>query len=340
MSKELFWLAGSRLILTAYHRGAKLERTGTAMTSVAVVIPVFNGAKTVARAIDSALCQRFDGEFEIIAINDGSTDGTAEVLGQYEGRIRGLCQQNRGPAHARNAAAALSTAEYIAFLDADDAFMPEKLARSISKLAAEPEAAMLFHDAVALDRTGRQIAACCVLPEKAHAPSMNEMLTQLWPIITSTVVMPRRTFRACSGFSEEFKFGYEDPDLWIRAREHGHFIYLPEPLTYYTLIEERAERMEKYLTSQAVFFRRLRQRYGDAAEELIRRTVRSYTNWLGYKGLLAIQAGNRAAARSYFARILRQHPTHFKSVLRYFRTFLPEPIARALSGRTAGAKRR
>ena len=261
------------------------------------------------------------------------------MLTQYEGRIRVLNQQNRGPAHARNAAAALSTAEYLAFLDADDAFMPDKLARTLPKLASNDQAAMLFHDAIALNRNGREVAPSCVSPERAHPPSMHEMLTQLWPILTSTVVMRRQTFQLCGGFSEEFKFGYEDPDLWIRAREHGHFIYMAESLTYYTLIEERTERMEKYLTSQAVFFRRLRQRYGDAAEELIRRTVRSYTNWLGYQGLLAMQAGDRAAARGYFARILRHQPMHMKSALRYLRTFLPAPIARALSGRTAGAKR-
>jgi len=309
------------------------------MTGVAVVIPVFNGANTVARAIDSALCQRFDGEFEVIVVNDGSTDATAAVLTQYESRIRVLNQQNRGPAHARNVAAALSTAEYIAFLDADDAFMPDKLARTLPKLASDDQAAMLFHDAIALNRNGREVAPSCVSPESAHPPSMHEMLTQLWPILTSTVVMRRQTFQLCGGFGEEFKFGYEDPDLWIRAREHGHFIYMAESLTYYTLIEERTERMEKYLTSQAVFFRRLRQRYGDAAEELIRRIVRSYTNWLGYQGLLAMQSGDRAAARGYFARILRRQPTHMKSALRYLRTFLPTPIARALSGRTAGPKR-
>ncbi|MBV8454244.1 MAG: glycosyltransferase family 2 protein [Deltaproteobacteria bacterium] len=308
------------------------------MTDVAVLIPVFNGANTVARTIDSVLCQRFDGEFEVIVVNDGSTDATGAVLRQYEGRIRILNQQNHGPAHARNAAAALSTAEYIAFLDADDAFMPDKLACTVPKLASDGGAALLFHDAVALSRGGREIAPSCVSPERAHPPSMHELLSRLWPIITSTVVMRRQAFQVCGGFSEEFKFGYEDPDLWIRAREHGHFIYIAEPLTYYTLIEERTERMEKYLTSQAVFFRRLRQRYGEAAEELIHRTVHSYTNWLGYQGLLAMRAGERAEARRYFARILRRHPTHLKSALRYIRTFLPAPIARVLSGRTAGTR--
>ncbi len=306
---------------------------------MAVVIPVFNGAKTVARALDSVLEQHFDGNCEIIAVDDGSTDATGTVLGQYKGRIRILHQQNRGPAYARNAGVALSNAEFIAFLDADDAFVPQKLACTVSKLASDEQAVMLFHDAVAIDRTGREIAPSCVSSEQAHPPSMNELLAELWPIITSTVVMRRDIFEGCGGFSEEFKFGYEDPDLWIRAREHGHFIYVPQPLSYYTLIEQRSERMEKYLTSQRVFFRRLRQRYGRAAEGLIHRTVRSYTNWLGYQGLLQMQAGNRVAARHYFARILRQHPTHLKSALRYVRTFLPTPIARALSGQTAGTKR-
>jgi glycosyltransferase involved in cell wall biosynthesis len=309
------------------------------MIRVAVLIPVFNGSSTVARAIESVLSQRFEDEVEIIVVNDGSTDATAMVLRQYEGRIRVLSQPNRGPAHARNTAAACSTADYFAFLDADDAFMPDKLAHTVPKLASDEAAPMLFHDAVALNRDGREVAPSCVSPERAHPPSMPEMLARLWPIITSTVVMRRRSFEACGGFSDEFKFGYEDPDLWIRAREHGPFLYVAESLTYYTLIEERTERMEKYLTSQTVFFRRLRQRYGKAAEGLIHRTVHSYTNWLGYQGLLAMRAGDPVQARRYFARILRRHPTHMKSALRYIRTFLPAPMAKALSGRTAGAKR-
>ncbi len=286
------------------------------MLTVAVVIPVFNGEKTIGRAIDSVLSQRFGGELDITVVNDGSTDGTAAVLARYQGRIRLLHQPNRG--------------------DADDAFMPDKLARTLPRLADDSQAALLYHDAIAVDRSGRQIAPSCVPPDQAHPPSLNEMLNRLWPIITSTVIMRRRVFEECGGFSEEFVFGYEDPDLWIRVRELGHFIYLPQPLTYYTLIEDRVERMEKYLTSQTVFFRRLRQRYGDAAEGVIRRTVRSYTNWLGYQGLIAMQSGNAALARSYFVRILRRHPTHFKSVLRYIRTFMPAPLVRALSGRTAG----
>lgn len=161
------------------------------MTRVGVVIPVFNGANTVSHAIDSALSQIFDGQFEIVAIDDGSTDATPEVLGRYQSRITVLKQQNRGPAAARNAAVANSSAEFIAFLDADDVFMPDKLACTVPRLASNPDAVMVFHDAIALDRDGDEVSQSYVWPERAHAPSMDEMLTRWWPIVPSTVVMRR-----------------------------------------------------------------------------------------------------------------------------------------------------
>jgi glycosyltransferase involved in cell wall biosynthesis len=308
-------------------------------TRVVVVIPVFNGANTVSRAIDSALGQSFDDHFEIVAVNDGSTDATMGVLEQYWARIIVLDRQNRGPAAARNAAVAHSDADYIAFLDADDLFNPNKLARTVPLLASNQNAVMMFHNAIALSPDGCEVAQSYVWPDRAHAPSLDEMLATWWPIVPSTVVMRRSIFQACGGFCEEFKTpGYEDSDLWIRAREYGEFIYLSDRLTCYTTSESRTERMEKYMRSRSLFFRRLRQRYGHRADDLIRSTVRNYSNWLGYQGLLAMQRGDPATARAYFARILRHQPTHLRSALRLLRTFLPAPVARALSGRTAGAK--
>src|SRR5437868_9728961 len=157
------------------------------MLRVAVIIPVFNGAGVVGRAIESALAQHFDGDLEIIVIDDGSTDATADVLKQYETQARVLTQQNRGPAAARNAAVAHSRAEYIAFLDADDAFLPDKLARTVPILAANPAAAMLFHDAVTLDREGHEVPHPYIWRVTPHAPSLCEMLTNWWPILPSTV---------------------------------------------------------------------------------------------------------------------------------------------------------
>src|SRR6516164_8750381 len=137
-----------------------------AIIRAVVVIPVFNGANTVSRAIDSALGQTFDGESEIVVVNDGSTDTTAEVLKPYGDRITVLDQQNQGPAAARNAAVAYSSAEYLAFLDADDAFTPDKLARTVPHLADHQNAVMLFHDAIVLNREGREAGRSYVWPER------------------------------------------------------------------------------------------------------------------------------------------------------------------------------
>jgi glycosyltransferase involved in cell wall biosynthesis len=306
---------------------------------VVVVIPVFNGMNTVARAIDSVVGQTFDDQFEIIAVNDGSNDSTGEVLERYRPRVGNLDQPNRGPAAARNVGVAQSAAEYIAFLDADDMFAPGKLAQTVARLASEPRAVMIFHDATLLNRDRREMPQSYVWPERAHAPSMDEMLTTWWPIVPSTVVIRRSVFEACGGFCEEFRTpGHEDTDLWIRAREYGEFIFLSQRLSYYTTDELRAARMERYISSRSLFFRRLRRRYGHRADRLINSTVRNYNNWLGYQGLLAMQRQDLVAARFFFARILRHQPTHLKSALRLIRTFLPAPMARMLSGRTAGVK--
>ncbi|HKV55886.1 MAG TPA: glycosyltransferase [Candidatus Binataceae bacterium] len=305
-----------------------------AMTRVAVVIPVLNGELTIARAIDSAIAQRFDGEAEVIVVDDGSTDATSQILERYRGRIRVVCQDNHGPAAARNAAATRSTAEYLAFLDADDAFMPNKLARTVAELEKNRTAVLLFHDAIAVDRAGRELAQSYVPAWAAHAPSLDEMLARWWPIVPTTAVMRRATFDTCGGFDEAFKSaGFEDPYLWIRAREHGEFIYLPEALAAYTLTAP-AERSGKYLHSQDLFIRKITERYGSATAGLIRGTRRGYASALGYAGLLAMRDGDRAAARRYFLQGLRYQPADLKCALRLLKTFLPAPVARALSGRT------
>lgn len=105
------------------------------MPRVSVIIPVFNAARTVEQAIASVRAQTFT-DFEIVAVDDGSTDGSIETLRRYGPAIKILRQSNRGPSAARNLGIANSTGEYFAFLDADDWWKPEFLARLIAALDA------------------------------------------------------------------------------------------------------------------------------------------------------------------------------------------------------------
>jgi len=307
-----------------------------AMTRVSVVIPVFNGAATISRAIASVLAQRFDGEVEVIVVNDGSADSTAEILSGFGERIRVIDQPNRGPAAARNAGAAAARGEYLAFLDADDAWLPNKLAATVPILDRNPAVVLVFSDAIPVDAGGAPVGESYVTPDTARAPTMADMLERWWPIIPSTAVMRAATFKACGGFVEEFRSAaYEDPYLFLVAREHGEFAYVPERLVRYRY-ESPGARMEKYLRYREVFIRRVSQRYGTAARGLIRGTRRAYASALGYEGLVAMRAGDMVEARRYFARALREEPFDLKTALRFARTFLPVTLARALSGRTGG----
>jgi glycosyltransferase involved in cell wall biosynthesis len=309
------------------------------MSRVSVVIPVFNSAATIERAVASVLAQRFDGEVEAIAVNDGSTDGSAEILRGFGDRIGIIEQANRGAAAARNAGVAVAQGEYLAFLDADDEWLPEKLAKTVAVLAGNPAAVLVFSDAIPIGASGAALGESYVTPDCAHAPTMAEMLERWWPIIPSTAVMRTATFKACGGFVEEFRSAaYEDPFLFLVAREHGEFAYVAERLVRYRY-ESPSVRMEKYLRYREVFVRRVRERYGDAARGLINGTQRAYASALGYEGLIAMRAGDMGAARNCFARALRERPLDVRTALRFARTFLPLRLARALSGRTGGNAR-
>ena len=309
-------------------------RAGQNVIRVSAIIPVYNGAATVGCAIRSVLAQQFDG-LEIIVVDDGSTDSTPAALEEWGARIRVIRQPNRGPAAARNNGARTARGEYLAFLDADDAWLPGKLIAMVPALdRAQPQAVLAYSRFTQVDSSGREVEEPFFTTDCDHAPSMNDMLARWWPILTSTVVMRRDTFEACGGFSEEFRLaGYEDPYLWIVARERGEFVYLPQSLAVYRS-EAALDRMKKYVPGFAIFVRLIRQRYGPAGNPLIRELTRAQVSSLGYQGLLAMRRGDKRDARRAFMLALRYNPRSLRSAARLLRTFLPLNLAQALTGRT------
>ncbi|HEU4391938.1 MAG TPA: glycosyltransferase family A protein, partial [Blastocatellia bacterium] len=105
---------------------------------VTVVIPAYNAAKYLIESVDSVLAQSFR-DFEVIVVDDGSTDETPEILKSYRSEIRCIRTDNRGPSSARNLAIRESRGELIAFQDADDVWHPEKLSRQVALLEEHPE---------------------------------------------------------------------------------------------------------------------------------------------------------------------------------------------------------
>ena len=152
------------------------------MPKVSVIIPVFNGAETIGRALQSVFAQTFT-DYEIVVVNDGSTDDTASVLAGYGEKIRVVSQSNRGLSAARNAGIAASQGEYVALLDDDDQWLPEKLALCVPVLDADPDCALVYTGMLKVDADGRPLSGPYGSPRGVESPTMQEMLERPWNLV-------------------------------------------------------------------------------------------------------------------------------------------------------------
>ncbi len=301
------------------------------MAKVSVVIPVYNGAATIGRALESIFAQTFTDN-EIIVVDDGSTDRTRAILEQYGDRVRLVVQPNCGPAAARNNGARHSSGEYLAFLDADDVWMPRKLELTVAAMLADPDAALVYSDMIVVNEAGEGFRRSHIRPDTAHAPSMDEMLARIWPIMPSTVVMRRTAFDRTGGFCEQL-IGPEDIHFWLLAREQEHFIYLPDRLVRFTFGQLYPKVLNRVGPTAIVDL--IRARYGSRADGLVKDFIRHRVRMIANAGVVEMSRGNLVGARRCFMRVLRYDRFHMKSYLRIARTYLPARIARALSGRAA-----
>ncbi len=308
-----------------------LERTPL----VSVIIPVYNGAPTIERALKSVFDQTFT-DFEIICVDDGSTDRTRAIVEQYArdygDRVKIVEQANRGPAAARNNGARHSSGEYIAFLDADDVWTPRMLELTVAAMRADPDAVLAYSDIVIMNEAGEEVGRSPVRPDTAHAPSMEEMLARIWPM-TIMVVMRRDAFDRTGGFCEQLR-GAEDIYLWLLMREQGHFIYLPDRLVRVTFTQLYPKVLNRDAGPEPIVDL-IRARYGARADGLVKDFIRHRVRMLANIGVAEMSRGNMAGARRCFMRVLRYDRFHLKSYLRIARTCLPARVARALGGRAA-----
>ena len=196
---------------------------------VSVVIPAYNAAGFVRRAVDSVLAQTF-ADFELLVVDDGSTDGTREVLAGYGDRLRVLAQPNGGPAAARNQGLHHAQGEYVAFLDADDHWLPQKLSRQLQLMSTRPEVGFCSTATSVVTDSG---APAGVWPCGTGAEPMPDLLFIRSAAIsgsTSGVLARRALLLQAGGFDESLR-GFEDPDLWIRLSARAGYACIPEALT-------------------------------------------------------------------------------------------------------------
>lgn len=200
------------------------------MPEVSVIIPTYNSAHFLPAAVDSVLAQTFR-DFEVLVIDDGSTDETAKVMHRYGDPVRDIRQANGGVAVARNRGIAMARGRFVAFLDADDHWHPNKLEHQLAALAGHRGRYQACFTAYHL--VSRNPVPLGVHRAQAIGKTLNALLTRGNVVGTpSTVLVERSLFQTAGAFDPKLS-QCADWDMWVRLAKQTEFLYIDEPLVYY-----------------------------------------------------------------------------------------------------------
>ncbi len=195
------------------------------MKKVSVIIPTFNRRDFLKEALESLFSQTYR-DFEIIVVDDGSTDGTGEMIEKEYRNIKYIYQENRGPSAARNRGIKEAAGEYITFLDSDDLWLKNKLEEEINFLEENPKFKICYTDEIWI-RNGKRVN-----PKKKHNKYSGWIFKNTLPlciISPSSVIIHRSLFSDVGLFDEEL-FVCEDYDLWLRISAKYPIYFLEKKL--------------------------------------------------------------------------------------------------------------
>ncbi|MFI5348843.1 MAG: glycosyltransferase family 2 protein [Elusimicrobiota bacterium] len=336
---------------------------------VSVVIPTYNRARLVGSAIESVLAQNY-ANIEILVVDDGSKDDTVAMMARIYGgnpKVRFLPKANGGVSSARNLGIRESRGEFVAFLDADDAWLPGKLALQLECLSRFPEAGMVWTDMAAVDGDGK------VLHERylhrmysayEHYPSLRSLFAKdlrearigdvdaycgdiFSPMVlgnlvhTSTVLLRRERLTKVGFFNESFKTG-EDYPFHLKTCREGPVAYVDAPTIRYAVgLSDALTSPEKMIQISLNFLRTFEQTLAADLDRislppaLIRERLADAYSWTGQEHL---NAGLDAEARAYFIKSIRTDPKKLSRMTPLLKTLLPSGLRARLRGLKRGLR--
>lgn len=301
------------------------------MPLFSIVVPLFNNRETIARTLESIRAQTI-GDFEILVINDGSTDGSdAVVEGFRDSRVRQIHQRNQGVSAARNRGIAEASAELVSFLDADDAWLPDFLVTIRRLAAAHPDAGMYAtRYFIQHAREKRTPASVRGLPDDFEGLLKDYFrlaATSAPPVHTSAVCLRKKNIVALGNFPEGIAAG-EDLLTWARMAFHWPVAYAMSAQSIYH--QPETNRGFKPLRTPATD-----NRVGSELERLYRaRTppapfLRRYIAlWYRMRAATHLAWSQNAAARAFSLRGLRWYPFDPRLLAYLLLSFVPAPCAR------------
>lgn len=299
---------------------------------VSVVIPTYNKHVLLSKAIDSILAQTYK-EFEIIVSDDGSTDKTEEIINErYSNKVIYIKHKHGGQSYSRNLAIESSSFDIIAFLDHDDIWEHTYLEKTVGALSSKKEFIGVSTNRFDVYKDSRKS-----LKYKDNKPK-NGIIGLKWmvkngPILApSTTVVYKKYLNMAGGFRNYFD-GSEDWDLWLRMLRLGNFLYIDEPLVYKT--EEGydfsipMDVWEKDVLILEDFLNHLKNKEKEMLDDEIQTiSIKLYNRYA--KALLHNESALRS--RVYFKKSLKIKYSQPKVFFRYFLTFMPSPLSKALNG--------
>jgi glycosyltransferase involved in cell wall biosynthesis len=307
------------------------------MTKVSVVIPTYNRASLIAESIQSVLDQTF-ADFEIIVIDDGSSDNTREVVGNFKDpRIKYIRQDNHGVCEAMNNGIKASCGEYIICLGSDDVLLQDAVAKGVQVLDNYPEAAFSYGKTYTMDQNGRvnrlrkinnrqsgirkgtvEIAEYLIYGNRFPAP---------------TVMARRNCLFEVGLFDPSFSSGSEDIDLWLRLARRYSVVYIAEPLAKYRITANSITANRKMAEEEESKTRIVEGILNDAelGHLFSAERPKAYFNLHLRLARRAYDSGETVVARKHLFAALKKHPIGiFKGKWAYWfaKTWVPLSFVR------------
>jgi glycosyltransferase involved in cell wall biosynthesis len=300
---------------------------------ISVVIPTYNRARILGRALDSVFAQTVD-DLEVIVVDDGSSDDTKGMIARYPRPVTFLEQANAGPAAARNRALAIARGEFIAFLDSDDTYLPMHLRAHLDVFARSPEVGLVHGASEVVDAQGRSVKLQRPLPE--HRGRVLPALLFHNFVTLSAVVMRRACYEQVGPMHETLRFA-EDWLYWLRIAAHVPFDYVDEVTLRFERSVVSASR--RPLPDLAAENRRMLDlAFADPSLGPIIAPYQAAAYARMYRGYasMALEVFRGREARGFLGEALRSRPGDPESLVLLAKTFLPEGWVRAARRWTRG----
>lgn len=308
-----------------------MARQNSQMRSeVAIVVPCYNVEPYLQRALDSVYAQSYR-DFHICCVDDGSTDGTLQVLKTNARSCTFVCQPHAGPAAARNRAIRVSDSAFVAFLDADDKWMPSKLERQITMLKQDPTLGLVCSLCLVSELGNERRAAFSADGVPGCGRLFQDLVRNCF-VFTPTVVVRRRCLEEVGLFNEALPVS-EDFNLWLRIAARWKIALLPETLA---ITHKRPGSLsasiapEERLRAGVVALEHVQSSCPELSPSDRRALRRALAERMYFHGSFLLSTGAQGLARQKLLGALKHRPTHWRAIAKLGLTFLPLHVTDAL----------